>query len=126
MTLLGRTNQAENDPGAAENAYLEAVKLSANKPKPEPYVALGELARQAGNNPDALNWYRQASEIAPDQWALQFNLGLLYEDTLDNEQALAALTQALRLAPPSERAMVQAAIDGLITGGTQPPSPFAP
>jgi tetratricopeptide (TPR) repeat protein len=116
--VIGRALASEGDIAGAQAAFEESLKGGAGSV--ETYVALGELAREQQDLGAARNWYSQAAEVAPDNWMVFFNLGLLYRDTGQTQEALAPLSRALGLAPETEKARVQQALDNLLTGGAAP------
>jgi Flp pilus assembly protein TadD len=81
---------------------------------PELLVLLGDLERDRGQTGSALNYYKQAAELSPGNWAVLYNLGLLYKDAGETELAMDALMRSLQMAPDTEADRVQAAVDSLL------------
>jgi tetratricopeptide (TPR) repeat protein len=113
---LGRIHEAAGDLAAAAQAYEKAIEFE-KTPLAEPRLALGELARREDRLSDALSWYAQAAEVSPDDWAVAYNLGLLYRDLGDTNQAMTELSRAIGLAPAEEQQRIQDALDSVIRGG---------
>jgi tetratricopeptide (TPR) repeat protein len=119
LSLLGRAYSVVGRTEDAERVYERA--MTAGMGGAELYVGLGDLARERGDLSAALSHYVQAAEEEPGNWAVLFNLGLLYRDVGEAEQAVNALMAALRVAPAAEAERIQEAIDSVMTGGEAVP-----
>ncbi|MBD5647555.1 MAG: tetratricopeptide repeat protein [Desulfovibrio sp.] len=72
---------------------------------------LGLLLRRAGRWRDAVEEYRKALAIAPNDGGLYYNLGMAWLDGKENEQARAASLKALALAPELPRSSARVAVN---------------
>jgi Flp pilus assembly protein TadD len=114
---MGRTLDAAGDAAGATNAYMQAIAMEGTTPRVETRLALGEMARRTGQVPDALRWYEEAASITPDDWTIAYNLGLLYSEIGDREQAMTLLGRAMGLAPAAAQPRIQEAMDAMLQGG---------
>ena len=118
---LGEAYAAAGRLDEAQATLERALTMGAGSP--ELLAALGGLAKEQGDLGGAVNYYQQAvsagQEAGGVDWRMVYNLGLLYADIGDRDQALATLSQAMQGAPTEDdRARVQEAIGVLLEGGT--------
>ncbi|WP_300127769.1 tetratricopeptide repeat protein, partial [Desulfovibrio sp.] len=105
---------AESDPETAA-AYLRRALDSRKEFWGQEDLAafnrLGLLLRRAGRWRDAVEEYRKALAIAPNDGGLQYNLGMAWLDGKENEQARAACLKALALNPELPRSSARVAMN---------------
>ncbi len=73
-------------------------------------LILGHIYQRLGKDMEAVDAYKHAVELAPDEYYPRFALGKMYAKVLRHEEAIAALTQAAELASESD----DASLDDLI------------
>ncbi|MFN2114949.1 MAG: hypothetical protein ACK2T6_04480 [Anaerolineae bacterium] len=111
--LLARAYGAAGASEEAEQALQRAMELGGGSP--EDMIALGDAARQADDLQAASEWYERAIASGAQNWAVYFNLGLLYRDLGRTQQALETLNVAMQLAPSQDAALqIQTAVQGLL------------
>jgi tetratricopeptide (TPR) repeat protein/O-antigen ligase len=110
--LLGRAYAAAGRTDDAKAATEHALTMGAATA--EDLVSLGDLARQSGDLNGAVQYYERAVGKGVDNWAVWFNLGLLYRDLGRTDEAMNALSTAMQRAPEEEASRVQAAIEALL------------
>ena len=88
--LLGSTLAQDSQPALAESHLLRSISLQANE-SPWQYVALGNLARGQVNYEVARAWYSKGLTYFPDDYWINFELGVLDIDTGDLESAYSVL-----------------------------------
>jgi Flp pilus assembly protein TadD len=114
---LGRIEEADGDAAAAEVAYQQALQASTGEARFTPLLALAELARRTGRMPTAAALYEEASNLKPSDWAVAFNLGLVYSEIGDRNKAMTFMGRALGMAPPTEQPRIQDAMDRMLQDG---------
>lgn len=116
LRLLGEAYRAAGRSEEARAALQAAIDrgqgLSAAD-RMASLLALGELARTAGDLPAAIGYYEDLLARGGGDWRVLFNLGLVYRDAGDLDRALAALSQTLSVAPQDETTLgqIQSALD---------------
>jgi tetratricopeptide (TPR) repeat protein len=118
-SLLGRAYSVAGRTEEAKAALEQAVQ--SGTANPQDLVMLGDIARQNGELGTAISLYEQAVQGGVRDWVVLYNLGLLYGDNGDIARGLEAMTAAQQLAPPTEAARVQEALDALLRRGQAPP-----
>jgi tetratricopeptide (TPR) repeat protein len=96
---------------------------------PEDLVALGDAARRNDDLATAVDYYERAVAAGATNWAVYFNLGLLYRDVGRTEDAVEALGAAAQLAPSAaELEQVQSAMQRVLedSAGIPNMAPAAP
>ncbi|GAB4523603.1 MAG: hypothetical protein Kow0047_33630 [Anaerolineae bacterium] len=84
-------------PERAEAIYRD---LAARYPEAmEPYMGLGDLARERGDYDQAASWYQRAWDVAPEEIGPPYYLGVTAYAAKEPERALAYLDQALARRP---------------------------
>ncbi len=101
---MARANYERGIAYAAASEFHFAVELLDQAvradPRPEYWVALGRVqARNPNWRGRAIESYRAALELEPDNAEVRFALGLLYEQTEDPERARVQFTAVVRLNP---------------------------
>jgi DNA-binding transcriptional MerR regulator len=86
-----------SDPGAAADAYRQAVTLDPTLA--DAHVNLGRLRHEAGDAGEAETHYRQALTIRPDDATAAFNLGVALEDLRRDSEAIETYERAVELDP---------------------------
>ncbi len=113
LALRGRALEAAGRLDEAQQALEQAAGMGLAGP--EVLVSLGEIARQNGDLRAAAQYYQQAVEQGQvTDWQVIFNLGLLYRDLGEFEQALQWLQVAQRLAPMDQQEVIQGTLDAMI------------
>jgi len=82
------------DPGAAMEAYRISIRL-----RPDvviSYVNAAVLASRQGNLDESIGYLRQAQSVAPEDGAVNLNLGLALAEKGDRDGALKALRTAMK------------------------------
>jgi tetratricopeptide (TPR) repeat protein len=111
--LLARAYATAGRTDEAGTALERAMELGGGSP--EDLVALGDAARQIDDLAAAAQWYERAVTAGARNWAVFYNLGLLYRDLGRTQEAMEALNGAVQLAPSEEeRAQAQNAIQRLL------------
>lgn len=114
-TAAGRTEDSE----AALQRSLQYADPS--QQDPGALLQLGDMARREGDLMRAVTYYEQAVEqLGPRvDWAIMFNLGLLFRDTRQYNAAVQALQAAMTLAEgdPQAQDQVQAALLEVLQDG---------
>jgi tetratricopeptide (TPR) repeat protein len=120
----GMLGQAYAADGRIEEA-MEVLEraLSMGVGGAQALATLGDLARQSGDLSQAFNYYGQAVAEDPENWILHYNLGLMYGEIGDSNEAINSLMTALSVAPPAEQQRVQDAIDSVMGTGEAAPLP---
>src|SRR5213082_3264946 len=95
----GRLAESEGNARQALVRYEEAVKLAANQALP--LLRLGTLCHRTRDYARARQLLDEASRIDPDHPDVAFRLGLTCDALGDLEQAKAAYTRTMLLAPSS-------------------------
>lgn len=88
----GETIEAD-DPGAAEAAYREVLRLDPDHVYA--YVNLGALLCEAGRCDDAVALYEEATRLAPDDPLVHFNRAIALEDVGRYRDALSSYERCL-------------------------------
>lgn len=115
---LGRLYQTQNQADAAEQAYLNGLRLSPTSPQAvTAYSALGDIYQKANRVNDAIQMTLKAIELTPDNWINHLNLALLYQRAGRGEDALNEAQLAYNLAPSDARQRVVDIIGQLRQGG---------
>lgn len=115
---LGRLYQTQNQTDAAEQAYLNGLRLSPNSPQAvTAYSALGDIYQKANRVNDAIQMTLKAIELTPNNWINHLNLALLYQRAGRGEDALNEAQLAYNLAPNDARQRVVDVIGQLRQGG---------
>ena len=91
---LGRLDLAE---GHADAAILELNKAAAKPPFPDTAYYLGSAYLRRHDLTSAEKWLRKAAELAPNDSAVQFRLGSLYNEAGRKEEAQKAFAQSEQL-----------------------------
>lgn len=94
---LGVMLEADGDSNAAEQTYLDALKVDPNCYSA--HVNLGSLLRNRGDLTAAENCYRKALALQPDQAEIHFNLGNVLQELGRKGSAEASFRRALDLQP---------------------------
>lgn len=95
---------ARNDLRAAESAFQEA--LSQSEDQPQAWLGLSEVERRRANLKGALDSARRAQELAPEIGATAFAVGRVLAELGTYKEAIAALSEARRVAPDEVDAYV--------------------
>ena len=93
---LGRASEALGDDRAAEVAFEKAAKL---QPSFAVFNQLGALRADRGRWLAAAEWFRKATEVAPDSYRAYSNLGGVLVLGCDFKTAIPAFRKALALRP---------------------------
>lgn len=91
---LGRLDLAE---GHADAAILELSKAVAKPPFPDTAYYLGSAYLRRHDLTSAEKWLRMAAELAPNDSAVQFRLGSLYNEAGRKEEAQKAFARSEQL-----------------------------
>lgn len=91
---------AERDRQEAEDYYRRAVEIHGPRPEDMPlYNSLGISLRKQGRWKDAVNEYKKAIKIVPQDEILYYNLALAYADGEQMDNARKCVEYALKLNP---------------------------
>jgi tetratricopeptide (TPR) repeat protein len=82
--------------------YLSPHPAAGNRQAASGAFTKAQVYEQARKWPDALDWYRQASQLDPSWFEAQYNTGVLAHKLKDYAQALKSYEFALALRPDSE------------------------
>ena len=100
--LLAEARDAVDNADSATARQIYTQLLAANPADVEVLIGLARTLRYDGDHAEALRTLSQAYEIAPDDPAVNYAMGVLYYETFgDNQQALEHFTHALETASPA-------------------------
>lgn len=83
----------QNDHDRAEALALTALNQFPDNP--DLYILLGRIARKKGRIGKAIEYYQKAMKINPDNFTVNYDLGILYMDTGKPEHAITYLRKSL-------------------------------
>jgi len=116
---LARAYRAVGRDTDAESALARALSMTEPEDAdPAALLQMGDLARDRGDMQSALRNYEQAVEkLGPAvDWAVLYNLGLMYRDLGSSAEAAAALQGSLARAPDEQTAeRIQAALMSVLS-----------
>lgn len=132
--LLSRAYDIAGRSEDAEAALTRSLQYGdASQQDPGALLQLGDMARRDGDVMLARTYYERAVEMLGPRvdWAIMFNLGLLFRDTREYNGAIQALNAALTLAEgdPQAQEQIQAALMDVLQQGPSSPGgapPFSP
>ncbi len=129
--LLSRAYQAAGRTEDSEAALSRSLQyVDASQQDPGSLLQLGDMARRDGDLARALTYYEQAVELLGPRvdWAVMFNLGLLFRDTREYNGAVQALQAAMTLAEgnPEAQDQIQAALLEVLQDGPSGAGPSGP
>ena len=130
--LLSRAYETAGRSSDAEAALSRSLQFGGAEDRdPGTLLKLGDIARREGDLMLARTYYEQAVDLlGPNvDWAVMFNLGLLFRDTRDYNGAVQALQAAMSLAGGDSQAQEQiqeALMSVLEEGPSSPGAPGAP
>jgi tetratricopeptide (TPR) repeat protein len=90
-----------------ERAATELRRSVESEEAPETYVELGKVLARSGRNVEAIEVYREAARLRPEDYRIQHAIGLLSRRAGDAQSAEAAFVQSLTLAPGYAPSAVQ-------------------
>jgi len=98
---LGLSLEAKNQVEAAATAYQKAIQLdeAAASHSEQPYLNLGVLLAKSSHFDQAITLLARASEIAPGEFKVQYELAKAYFDSAQWEPARERAEAAVRLNP---------------------------
>jgi len=98
---LGLSLEAKNQVEAAVAAYRKAIALDQAVPShsEQPYLNLGSLLARSNRLPEAIPLLTRASEIAPGEFEVHYQLAKAYFDSQRLDSACRQAEQAVKLAP---------------------------
>jgi protein O-GlcNAc transferase len=95
-TILGLSLMASGAMDEAESSFLRAIELDATADR---YSNLGSFWQQRGRLDDALEAYRRALALAPDDATVHRNLGNVYRSKGDVEAGAECFIRSVALSP---------------------------
>ena len=116
---LGETYANLGHDPEAEEASRKAVSLAEKLPEREKYLVNANYARIEHDYPKAIEYYESLSKNAPGDPELQYELGLLYEDTGAFDKAREHYSKVLAADPQNVMAMLASGRLHLRTGNPQ-------
>jgi tetratricopeptide (TPR) repeat protein len=98
---LGLSLEAKNQPDAAVAAYERAIQLdqAASSHNAQPYLNLGSLMAKSNRFDEAISLLTRASEIAPGDFKVRYELGKAYFDSGQFAPARQQAVEAIQLNP---------------------------
>lgn len=98
---LGGSRGFEKYAGRNASARLIAAAGTRGEPESEAkeYREKGEAFYKAGRYHEAIEAFRKSLQLKPEQPALQFNLGIIYDRLQQRQEAIKAYGEAVRLKP---------------------------
>ena len=116
---LGQTYANLGHDAEAEDASRKAVTLAENLPAREKYLISANYASIEHDYPKAIEYYENLAKSAPDDPEIQFQLGLLYENTGVFDKALQHYSKVLASDPQTVSAVLASGRLQLRSGNIQ-------